>query len=117
MRAWTIDDRLQLPEPLTGVRPVRFEHQHWHRLERAEGELEIGYDAADRPVRIEYHWRRWFSRANPALADVYTAELWVRERADGWLYLVQPGGPGFVPVPHGPLRALLREHLNIDIGD
>jgi hypothetical protein len=117
MADWQIADRLALPEPLTGARPVRFEHQHWQRLDRAEGELEIGYDAAGRPVRIEYHWKRYFSRANPAVADVYTAELWVRERTDGWLYLVQPGQPGFVSVPHAPLRALLKEHLNIDIGD
>ena len=117
MREWQIDNRLHLPEPLSALRPVRFEHQHWQRLERAEGELSIGYDAADRPVRIEYHWKRYFSRANPDLDDVYTAELWVRERSDGWLYLVQPGQLGFAAVPHAPLRALLRQHLNIDIGD
>ena len=110
-------DRLRLPEPLSAVRPVRFEHQHWQRLDRAEGELEIGYDPNDRPVRIEYHWKRWFSRANPALADVYTAELWARDRSEGWLYLIQPGEAGFVQVPHAPLRALLRHHLNIDIGE
>jgi len=116
MREWQMSERLSLPEPWSGVRPVRVERQHWQRLDRAEGELEIGYDAADRPVRIEYHWKRYFSRANPELDDVYTAELWVRDRDGGWLYLVQPGQAGFVPVPHAPLRALLQQHLNIDIG-
>lgn len=117
MDEWRIQDRMTLPEPLTGTRPVRREHQHWQRLDRAEGELEIGYDAADRPVRIEYHWKRYFSRANPTLDDVYTAELWVRDQGGGWLYLVQPGQDGFVEVAHTPLRALLQRHLNIDIGD
>jgi hypothetical protein len=117
MSDWHMQDRLPLPEPLTGERPVRFEHQHWQRLERAEGELDIGYDAGDRPVRIEYHWKRFFSRANPEVADVYTAELWVRQRDGGWVYLIQPGHPGFVPVPHAPLRTLLQHHLNIDIGN
>ncbi len=54
----------------------------------AEGELEIGYDAGDRVVRVEYHWVRLFSRANPQVPDVYTAELWVRQRGGDWLYLV-----------------------------
>ena len=116
MRELQTIDRLSLPEPLTAVRPVRVERQHWQRLDRAAGELEIGYDDADRPVRIEYHWKRFFSRANAELDDVYTAELWVRNRDGGWLYLVQPGETRFVPVPHAPLRALLQEHLNIDIG-
>ena len=111
-----IVERLSLPEPLTGVQPVRVERQHWQRLDRAEGELVVGYDATDRPVRIEYHWKRFFSRANPELDDVYTAELWARDRDGSWLYLVQPGEARFVPVPHDPLRALLQEHLNIDIG-
>ena len=39
-----MQDRVPLPEPLTGERPVRFEHQHWQRLARGEGELDIGYD-------------------------------------------------------------------------
>ena len=116
MSEWQIQDRISLPAPLTGVLPVRVEHQHWQRIDRAEGELAIGYDAADRPVRIEYHWKRYFSRANPEIEDVYTAELWARDRNGGWLYLLQPGQDGFVPVPHAPLRALLRQHLNIDIG-
>lgn len=116
MQSWHIANRLTLPEPITALRPVRFEHQHWQRLERAEGELDIGYDAQGRPVRIEYHWIRYFSRANPELDDVYTAELWARQKDGGWLYLVQPGHHGFVAVPHDPLRTLLKEHLNIDIG-
>ncbi len=116
MTEWHIQNRRTLPEPLTATRPVRVERQLWQRLDRAEGELEIGYDTVGRPVRIEYHWKRYFSRANPSLDDVYTAELWVRDRDGGWLYLVQPGQSGFVPVPHAPLRALLQHHLNIDIG-
>lgn len=117
MRDWQIEHRLTLPEPITALRPVRSEHQHWQRLDRAAGELAIGYDARDRPVRIEYHWIRYFSRANPDLEDVYTAELWARQRNGSWLYLVQPGDHGFVAVPHDPLRSLLKEHLNIDIGN
>jgi hypothetical protein len=53
-----LEARIELPEPLTGLRPVRRERQRWQRLGRAEGELEIGYDAGDRPVRVEYHWAR-----------------------------------------------------------
>jgi hypothetical protein len=117
MRSWTIADRAQLPEPLAGRKPVRFEHQHWHRMGRAEGELEVGYDADDRPVRVEYHWLRYFSRANPALDDVYTAELWVRQPAGGWLYLVRPGADGFVPVTHEAVRTIFRQHLDLDAGD
>jgi hypothetical protein len=117
MREWQIRDRLRLPEPLNGERVVRFEHQHWQRLDRAEGELDVGYGSADWPVRIEYHWKRHFSRANPAIDDVYTAELWVRQQTCDWLYLVQPGQATFVTVAHAPLRTLLMKHLNIDIGN
>mgnify|MGYP005859528929 CR=1 FL=1 len=116
MRTWTMTDRTLLPEPLTGVRPVRFEHQHWHRLNRAEGELEVGYDARDRPVRVEYHWVRWFSRADPAQADVYTAELWVRQPDGGWLYLVRPGTDRFVAVPHDDVRRIFARHLDLETG-
>ena len=108
--------RVVLPEPLGAIRPVRTERQHWHRRGRAEGELSIGFDEADRPVRIEYHWVRWFSRANPALPDVYTAELWAR-RPDGlWLYIVRPGLDRFATVAHRDLAPLLARHLGIDLG-
>ena len=50
-----VDARHELPEPLTGLRPVRTERQRWLRHGRGEGELKIGYDASDRPVRVEYH--------------------------------------------------------------
>ncbi|MCS6780552.1 MAG: hypothetical protein NZ555_12730 [Geminicoccaceae bacterium] len=114
-KSWTIADRIVLPEPLGGIPPVRFEHQHWQRLGRAEGELDIGYDEQDRPVRIEYHWIRYFSRANPALADVYTAELWVRRPRGDWLYIVRPGLDRFAVVAHADLAPLLARHLNIDL--
>ncbi len=110
------DDRLALPEPLTGLKPARRERQRWQRLGRAEGELDIGYDAADRPVRVEYHWVRLFSRANPDLADVYTAELWVRQPDGDWLYLVRPAADGFRRVPHAAVRAVLARHLGLDPG-
>lgn len=29
---------MALPEPASGRRATRFEHQHWHRLGRAEGD-------------------------------------------------------------------------------
>ncbi len=109
--------RIDLPEPLGGLRPVRRERQRWQRLGKAEGELDVGYDAGGRPVRVEYHWARYFSRANPELSDVYTAELWVR-RADGdWLYLVRPGAGAFATVWHADVRRLLALHLNLDAGD
>lgn len=111
-----LEDKLLLPEPLTGLKPVRRERQRWQRLGRAEGELDVGYDAEDRPVRIEYHWVRYFSQANPALADVYTAELWVRQPDGGWLYLVRPTRDAFERVAHASLRPLLLQHLNIDVG-
>jgi hypothetical protein len=111
-----LDDRMVLPEPFTGIRPVRRERQRWQRLGRAEGELEIGYDAGDRVVRVEYHWVRLFSRANPQVPDVYTAELWVRQRGGDWLYLVRPTGAGFRRVPHAAVRAVFARHLGLDPG-
>jgi hypothetical protein len=111
-----LDEKLLLPEPLTGLRPVRRERQRWQRLGRAEGELDVGYDAADRPVRVEYHWARYLSLANPELADVYTAELWVRQPAGDWLYLIQPGGAGFLRVDHDRVRSLFARHLGLDAG-
>ena len=110
-------DRTPMPEPLTGVRAVRREQQRWHRINRAAGELEIGYDAQGRPVRVEYHWIRWFSRANPAVDDVYTAELWVRQPSGDWLYLQRPSQVGFVAASHAAVRGLLARHLNIDAGE
>lgn len=109
--------RLPMPEPLNGVRAVRREQQRWHRLNRAAGELDIGYDAEGRPVRIEYHWIRWFSRVNPAMEDVYTAELWVRQGSGDWLYLLRPSQVGFVPARHADVRSLLAKHLNVDVGE
>jgi hypothetical protein len=111
-----LDAKHDLPEPLTGLRPVRRERQRWQRLGRAEGELDIGYDAEDRPVRVEYHWARYLSAANPALADVYTAELWVRQPDGDWLYLVRPGAQHFARVAHVRLRPLLVRHLGLDPG-
>lgn len=111
-----MDDKHELPEPLTGLRPVRRERQRWQRLGRAEGELDIGYDAADRPVRVEYHWARYLSVANAELADVYTAELWVRQPDGDWLYLVRPGAKSFARVAHDRLRPLLVQHLGLDPG-
>jgi hypothetical protein len=109
--------RITLPEPIGGLRPARRERQRWQRLGRAEGELDLGYDAEGRLVRVEYHWLRHLSRANPDLDDVYTAELWAR-RADGdWLYLVRPGGDAFAPVRHADVRRLFAQHLNLDAGD
>ena len=109
-------ERLVLPEPITGCRPVRRERQRWQRLGRAEGELDVGYDAGGRPVRVEYHWLRYLSRANPDLEDVYTAELWVRQPEGDWLYLVQPGSAGFRPVHHADVRRLFALQLNLDAG-
>lgn len=111
-----MQDRLPMPEPLAGLRAVRFQHQRWHRLDRAEGELEVGYDEEDRLVRVEYHWIRWFSRANPDLEDVYTAELWVRQPDGDWLYLLRPERTHFVPARHAAVRSLLAQHLNLDAG-
>lgn len=111
-----LDDRIVLPEPLSGLRPVRRERQRWQRLGRAEGELEIGYDAQDRPVRVEYHWVRYFSRANPALPDVYTAELWVRQPEGDWLYLIRPTADAFERVSHADVREIFARHLGLDAG-
>ena len=110
-------EKIALPEPLGGVRPVRREHQRWQRLGRAEGELDIGYDVAGRPVRVEYHWARYLSRANPAVVDVYTAELWVRRPDGDWLYTVQPGQVGLTTLRHADVRPLFALHLNLDAGD
>ena len=109
--------RIDLPEPLGGVRPVRRERQRWQRLGKAEGELDVGYDAGGRPVRVEYHWARYFSRANPDVADVYTAELWARRPDGDWLYLVRPGAAAFATVRHADVRRLMALHLNLDAGD
>jgi hypothetical protein len=102
--------------PVVGGRAVaRTEAQNWSRADRAEGRLELGYDADDRPVRIEYHWWRWFSRAEPSIADVYTAELWIR-RADGdWTYLLHPGSGVAATVTHHALRPVLVQALGVDI--
>ena len=108
--------RIELPEPLGALRPVRTERQRWQRLGRAEGELVLGYDPTDRPVRVEYHWVRWLSRAHADMADVYTAELWARRPAGDWLYLLRPERTSFVPVPHARVRPLLAQHLNVDVG-
>ena len=110
------DDRLAMPEPLTGLRPVRQERQHWQRLGRAEGELDIGYDAGGRPVRVEYHWVRHLSRANPTLQDVYTAELWVRQEDGDWLYLLRPEESRFRRVGHAEVRSLLAKGLGLETG-
>ncbi len=94
---------------------VRTERQRWARPGTAEGELILGYDSHGAPVRIEYHWWRWFSRANPALADVYTAELFVRRAEGDWLYLQRPGEAGFVRAPHERVRAVLAKHLGVSV--
>lgn len=107
-----LDAKLELPEPLTGLRAV----QRWQWLGRAEGELDVGYDAADRPVRVEYHWARYLSLANPELADVYTAELWVRQPGGDWLYLIRPSGRSFERVAHAQVRLLFARHLSLDAG-
>lgn len=105
-----------MPEPLTGIVVVRRERQAWQRLGRAEGELEVGWDAERRPVRVEYHWTRYLSRANPKLDDVYTAELWVRQEDGEWLYLLRPERHHFERVEHAAVRAVLASHLGIDTG-
>jgi hypothetical protein len=109
--------RLVLPEPLGAIRPVRTEHQRWQRHRRAEGELLIGRDAADRAVRVEYHWVRWLSLADPGLADVYTAELWARRPDGDWLYLLRPGRAHALPVSHRRVAPLLRAQLGVDVAD
>lgn len=113
---WVNHDRIDLPPALGVMQAVRFEHQHWQRLERAEGELAIGYDAADQVVIVEYHWWRYFSRANSGMEDVYTAEVWRRRDPLTWAYLIRPQQTQYLDVDHGRLRPLLHNHLNIDIG-
>lgn len=110
-------EKLDLPEPLGGREVLSREVQQWQKLGRASGHLEVGYDGDGQPVRIEYHWHRYFSHANPHLTDVYTAELWVRHRDGHWMYLLRPSQNSFVPVVHDKLRPLLRRHLNVDIGE
>lgn len=105
-----------MPEPMTGRRVVRRERQAWQRLGRAEGELEIGWDAEGQAVRVEYHWWRYLSRANPKLSDVYTAELWVRQEDGEWLYLLRPGRRHFERVTHEAVRTVLAGHLGVDTG-
>ena len=109
-------DRLILPEPLGALRPSRTETQRWQRLGRAEGELVLGWDEENRPVRIEYHWIRRLSLADAAAEDVYTAELWARRTGGDWLYMVLPGEPRLHFVEHTRLRPLLAEQLGVDIG-
>jgi hypothetical protein len=77
---------------------------------------DMGYDRQGRPVRVEYHWVRYFSAADPKLADVYTAEFWVRQADGDWLYLVRPGEEGFARVAHERLRPMLVRQLGLDPG-
>jgi hypothetical protein len=107
--------RLALPEPLIGRPVAREERQQWARPGKAEGELILGYDSDARPVRVEYHWWRWFSRTNPELEDVYTAELFVRQPDGDWLYIRLPGQTAFVRAPHERVRAVLAEHLGVAV--
>lgn len=113
---WLGGRLMALPEPLNVVRPERVESQRWHRLGRAAGELVVGYDIEDLMVRVEYHWVRWLSQANPALDDVYTAELWARQPSGGWLYLLRPQRDSFATLAHEDVRTLLARHLNVDVG-
>lgn len=103
------------PPVLGGRNVVRSESQKWSRADRAEGSLDLGYDAEDRTVRIEYHWWRWFSRADPTLDDVYTAELWLRRPAGDWIYLLYPGSGVAVTVSHDKLRPVLIKALGVDV--
>lgn len=107
--------RLELPEPLTGRPVAREERQRWARPGTAEGELVLGYDSHGVPVRVEYHWWRYFSQANPDMDDVYTAELFVRQPDGDWLYLQRPGETQFVRAPHDKVKALLARHLGVDV--
>ena len=52
-------------------------------------------------MRVEYHWARYLSRANPNLPDVCTAELRVRRPDGDWLYLLarQARLPARAPCP------------------
>ena len=110
-KAW-----VELPEPLTGLAATRTERHDWQRLGKAEGLLVVGFDEDDQPVRVDYHWWRFYSRNVNGADDVYTAERWVKQPAGHWLYIVQPGAAGFVSVEHRQLRPLLADNLNVDIG-
>ena len=109
-------ERLVLPEPMGALRPVRTETQRWQRISRAEGELTLGWDAADKPVRIEYHWIRRISESDPSAADIYTAELFAKRPTGDWSYMLLPGKPVLHTVEHDQLRPLLLKHLGVDIG-
>ncbi len=108
--------RLALPEPLGALQPARSETQRWQRIGRAEGELILGWSADSRLVRVEYHWIRRLSEANPATDDIYTAELWARRPDGDWAYMVLPGEPRLHRVGHDRLQPLLLQHLGVDIG-
>lgn len=108
-------ERYTFPAVVGGCPVARTEDQSWSRHDRAQGTLHIGYDTADRFVRIEYHWWRWFSRADPDMDDVYTAELWVRRPDGDWTYLLHPGDEVAVRVRHAELRPVLAQALGIDI--
>ena len=110
-------DRIVLPEPLGTVRPSRYETQRWQRLGRAEGELVLGWSADGALVRIEYHWIRRLSLADPSVADIYTAELWAQRPTGEWAYMLLPGEPRLHAVQHERLRPLLLRQLAVDIGD
>ena len=104
--------------PVAGGRAVlRTEDQRWSRQGRADGLLTIGYGEGDQPVRIEYHWWRWFGRADPRAEDVYTAELWVRRPVGDWSYLLYPGPESAALVDHDRLRPVLLQALGVDIAD
>ena len=56
--------------PLAGGQAVlRTEDQRWSRQGRADGVLTIGYQRAISRC-TEYHWWRWFGRADPRAEDV-----------------------------------------------
>jgi hypothetical protein len=113
-----IDHMIQphaFPPVVGGRSVVRSEAQKWSRSDRAEGSLDLGYDSDDRPVRVEYHWWRWFSRADPTLDDVYTAELWVQRLSGDWVYLLHPGSGVAATVSHDKLRPILIQALGVDI--
>ena len=103
------------PPVVGGRRVVRTETQKWSRADRAEGTLDLGYNSKNQTVRVEYHWWRWFSRADSTLKDVYTAELWVQRPAGDWIYLLHPGSGVAATVSHDRLRPLLIQALGVDI--
>ncbi|MCB1885722.1 MAG: hypothetical protein KDG89_17330 [Geminicoccaceae bacterium] len=109
-------DPLAPPEPLGTLRPLRSERQRWERRGAAWGEIDLGYDGEGRVVRVGYRWFRRLLLAGGGIEEVTTAELWALGRDGAWRYAIRPGGDGFRAVPHGPLRRLLRAHLNVDIG-